>query len=293
MKFFDVKVFVFASELGNLSAVARELSVTPAAASAALKRLELDLDTRLIQRSTRSLTLTQTGHNFLPHARKALESLTQGKQSVQLNSLQGSMTLSVPSDFGRNILMEHLCEFQIQYPDIKLKVRLSDKYANFYSQTVDAALRYGEPNDSSLISLPLIRNNTRILCASPEYLALHGTPLKPEDLRQHNCLHFTGDDNLTDIWRFYQNKQVFSVKVTGKHLSDDGDYLRRLALKGAGIVYKTGFDVIQDIEAGRLIPLLPKFEKENSPLNMILPHRKSYDTNLNTLREYLLKALEQ
>ncbi len=292
MKFFDVKVFVLASELENLSAVARELSVTPAAASAALKRLELDLDTRLIQRSTRSLTLTQTGHNFLPHAVKAIESLNQGKQSVQLNNLQGTLTLSVPSDFGRNILIDHLNTFQAQYPDINLKIRLSDKFADFYSQTIDAAIRYGEPTDLSLISLPLVRNNQRVLCASPDYLERHGTPQTPEDLKQHNCLHFTGDDHLSDHWRFFHNKQELSVKVSGNHLSDDGDYLHLLALKGVGVVYKTGFDVVDDIKSGRLVSLLPEYEKVNSPLNMILPHRKSYDANLNALREFLLTVLE-
>ncbi len=291
MKFFDVRVFVLASELKNLSAVARELGVTPAAASAALKRLELDLDTRLIQRSTRSLTLTQTGQNFLPHAQRSLNCLIEGKQSIKVDSLRGNITLSVPTDLGRNTLLNHLCQFQIQYPNIKLELRLSDKFADFYSQMVDVAIRYGEPEDSSLISLPLLRNDSRVLCASPEYLAQHGTPLLPEDLTGHNCLHFSGDDSLSGHWRFFQKGRMISVRVNGNHVADNGDYLRLLALKGIGVVYKTGFDVQEDIKAGRLVILLPDFEKEQAPLNMIVGHRKSYDANLKALREYLFAAL--
>lgn len=291
MKLFDIKVFVLASELRNLSAVARELTVTPAAASAALKRLETELDTRLIQRSTRSLTLTQTGHNFLPHALKAINSLNEGKQSVRQDTLRGKVTLSVPSDLGRNILIDHLCAFQVANPNIKLELRLSDKYADFYSQTVDVAIRYGEPEDSSLICLPLLRNDTRILCASPDYLAKHGTPSHPEELRGHNCLHFSGDDSLGSQWRFFQHGRLVTVRVTGKHVADDGDYLRLLAIKGMGIVYKTGFDVKEDIKAGRLVTLLPDYDKDKAPLNMIIGHRQSYDANLTALRNFLIAVL--
>ncbi|MEZ9200459.1 LysR family transcriptional regulator [Shewanella sp. 10N.286.54.B9] len=291
MKFFDVKVFVLACELKNLSAVARELSITPAATSAALKRLESELNSRLLQRSTRSLTLTQSGADFLPYARTALESLDVGRQAISGEELKGNIILSVPSDLGRNTLLSHFIEFQNQYPGIKLTVKVSDKYADFYSQNLDASIRYGEPEDSALVCLPIIRNATRELCASPEYLQQFGTPTKPEELVNHNCLHFSGDDTLSSHWRFYKDLSTVSVKVSGSHVSDNGDYLRLLALKGVGNTYKTGLDVQQDIAEGRLISLLPKYKKENSPLNMVVAHRKSYDSNLVALREFLVKAL--
>ncbi|MEZ9819856.1 LysR family transcriptional regulator [Shewanella sp. 10N.286.45.A1] len=291
MKFFDVKVFVLACELKNLSAVARELSITPAATSAALKRLESELNTRLLQRSTRSLTLTQSGADFLPYARKSLENLDVGRQAISGEELRGNITLSVPSDLGRNTLLTHLIAFQEKFPGIKLTVKVSDKYADFYSQNLDASIRYGEPEDSALVCLPIIRNAKRELCASPEYLQQFGTPTKPEELINHNCLHFSGDDTLSSHWRFYKDLSTISVKVSGSHVSDNGDYLRLLALKGVGITYKTGLDVQQDIAEGRLISLLPKYKKENSPLNMVVAHRKSYDSNLVALREFLVKAL--
>ncbi len=291
MKFFDVKVFVLACELKNLSAVARELSITPAATSAALKRLESELNSRLLQRSTRSLTLTQSGADFLPYARTALESLDVGRQAISGEELKGNIILSVPSDLGRNTLLTHFIEFQNQYPGIKLTVKVSDKYADFYSQNLDASIRYGEPEDSALVCLPIIRNATRELCASPEYLQQFGTPTKPEELVNHNCLHFSGDDTLSSHWRFYKDLSTISVKVSGSHVSDNGDYLRLLALKGVGITYKTGLDVQQDIAEGRLISLLPRYKKENAPLNMVVAHRKSYDSNLVALREFLVEAL--
>lgn len=292
MKFFDVKIFVLACELKNLSAVARELSITPAATSAALKRLEAELNTRLLQRSTRSLTLTKSGSDFLPYALKSLENLDIGKQAILGDKLKGSITLSVPSDLGRNTLLGCLMDFQQHHPDINLKVKLSDKYADFYSQTVDVALRYGEPEDSALVCLPILRNAVRELCASPDYLARCGTPKTPEDLVKHNCLHFTSDDMLSSHWRFFKDTSTISVKVSGDHLSDDGDYLRLLAVKGAGIVYKTCLDVREDITAGRLVSLLPDYRKEKSPLNMVVAHRKSYDGNLAVLKEFLVETLK-
>jgi len=291
MKFFDVKVFVLACELKNLSAVARELYITPAATSAALKRLESELNTRLLQRSTRSLTLTQSGADFLPHARKSLEMLEVGRQAISGDKLRGNITLSVPSDLGRNTLLTHFIAFQERYPGIKLTIKVSDKYADFYSQNLDASIRYGEPEDSALICLPIIRSAQRELCASPEYLRRFGTPITPEELVEHHCLHFSGGDSLTSHWRFYKDLSTISVKVSGDHLSDNGDYLRLLALKGVGIAYKTGLDVQQDIAAGRLISLLPDYGKEKSPLNMVVAHRKSYDSNLVALRTFLVERL--
>ncbi|GLP95494.1 LysR family transcriptional regulator [Paraferrimonas sedimenticola] len=292
LKFFDVKVFVLACELKNLSAVARELGITPAAASAALKRLELALDTRLLQRSTRSLTLTQQGQSYLPHALKALESLEVGRQAVSGEQLKGNITLSVPSDFGRNSLLPILLEFQKAHPDIALKVRLSDKYVDFYSQAVDVALRYGEPEDSSLVSLPLVRDGERVLCASPDYLERWGTPQHPQDLIKHNCLHYSGDDTLDFHWRFYKDGQRLSVKVQGDHLSDDGDYIRQLAIAGAGIAYKTGYDVKSELADGRLVALLPDYQKEKAPLHMVVAHRLNFDASLMALRQHLLTALK-
>jgi DNA-binding transcriptional LysR family regulator len=291
MKLFDVKVFVLACELKNLSAVARELSITPAATSAALKRLESELKNRLLQRSTRSLTLTQSGIDFLPYAHKALESLDMGRQAISCEQLRGNITLSVPSDLGRNTLITHLIEFKNQFPEISLTVKVSDKYADFYSQNLDVSIRYGEPEDSALICLPIKRNVKRELCASPEYLQQFGTPTKPDELAEHNCLHFSGDDILSSHWRFYKDLSNISVKVSGSHVSDNGDYLRLLALKGVGIIYKTGLDVQQDIATGKLITLLPKYKKESSPLNMVIAHRKSYNNNLVALREFLVEAL--
>jgi DNA-binding transcriptional LysR family regulator len=187
----DLLLFVRAAESGGLSSAARELDMAPAAASAALKRLENCLAARLFVRSTRSLRLTVEGERYLVHARSVLQAIDEGAASVARDAqvIGGDLNLSMPSDLGRNVLLGWLDEFQQQYPAIRFRIRVSDRLADLYRQPVDIAIRYGAPEDSSMVALPLAASE-RVLCASPDYVKQHGMPKKTADLQQHNCLRF-------------------------------------------------------------------------------------------------------
>ena len=190
LRFEDLRIFVAAADHGSFSAAARELDLTPAVASAALKRLELTLETRLFVRSTRSLRLTSDGERYLEYARAALSTLQAGQNALARDktAISGTLSVSIPSDLGRNVLLPWLDEFQLRHPRVSFHVRISDRLADLYRQPVDIALRYGTPNDSSLVALPLGEHNRRVVCASPAYFARHGMPQAPADLRRHNCL---------------------------------------------------------------------------------------------------------
>ena len=198
----DLLVFLRTAECGSLSAAARELNLTPAVASAALKRLEAELGTLLLVRSTRSLRMTVNGERYLEHARAALATLAAGSEALAADkeSVTGTLTLSAPSDLGRNVLLPWLNEFQSLHPALRLQLRISDRLTDMYRQSVDLALRYGVPSASSLVALPLSPDNRRVLCASPEYFARHGVPETPVDLRRHNCLRLVLGDAVHSRW---------------------------------------------------------------------------------------------
>ncbi|WP_313464068.1 LysR family transcriptional regulator, partial [Achromobacter sp.] len=217
VRFEDLRIFVAAADHGSFSAAARELDLSPAVASAALKRLELTLETRLFVRSTRSLRLTADGERYLEYARAAISTLEAGKNAMARDktAISGTLSVSIPSDLGRHVLLPWLDDFQHQHPRVSFQVRISDRLADLYRQPVDIAIRYGTPNDSALVALPLSEHNRRVVCASPAYLARHGVPQAPADLRRHNCLSFVLGETLHDRWSFERDGTRTTVPVKG------------------------------------------------------------------------------
>ncbi|CAB3647950.1 MAG: LysR family transcriptional regulator [Achromobacter pulmonis] len=293
VRFEDLRIFVAAADHGSFSAAARELDLTPAVASAALKRLELSLETRLFVRSTRSLRLTGDGERYLEYARAALASLQAGQSALARDktAISGTLSVSIPSDLGRHVLLPWLDEFQQRHPRVNFQVRISDRLADLYRQPVDIALRYGTPGDSGLVALPLGEHNRRVVCAAPAYFARHGMPRTPADLRRHNCLCFVLGESLHDRWAFEHEEGAVTVPVKGDRVGDDGDLVRRWALAGHGVAYKSRYDVLADLRAGRLVQALADCRGEPSPLYLLCVHRMLLSPAVKRLREFLQARL--
>jgi len=286
----DLDIFVRTADNGSLSATARALDMTPAATSAALKRLEAELGTTLFWRSTRSLRLTPDGEQFLEQCRPALVALQQASENIAAggNALRGVLKLSAPSDLGRNVLLPWLDEFQAMHPQVDIWLQLSDRVANVYSDPVDAAFRYGKPPDSSLVALPVAMANNRVLCASPSYIARRGAPATPHALTEHDCLCFMFGEDIHDRWRFSrQGETEIMVRVKSVNVSNDGDAVRRWALLGKGIAYKAAFDVSADLAAGRLQALCTDWHTEHVPLYLIVPGRRQLTGLVRGLRDFI------
>lgn len=293
----DLHIFVRTADCGSLSAAARELDISPALASAGLKRLEGELGLRLFARTTRSLRLTEHGEHYLIHARTALRALKEGHDSLQQGQqhIAGTLKIAMPSDVGRNVLLDWLDRFQAQYPNIAYHLSLSDRVTDMYRQPIDLAIRYGRQDDSSLIALPIAPDNTRVLVASPDYLRHHGGLEAPQDLLLHNCLLFALEEGINDRWTFYApgTGQAFTVAVGGNRSADDADVVRRWAVAGHGIAYKSRLDVGADIHAGRLRVLLPDFGGEAVPLHLVCTHRSQVTPAVLLLRDFLRGEVDQ
>ncbi|MFT0545581.1 LysR substrate-binding domain-containing protein [Allopusillimonas ginsengisoli] len=285
----DIHIFVQAVDAGSFSEAARQLNIAPGLASAAVQRLEKALSTRLFVRSTRSMQLSTEGERYLPFARTMLEARSQGQRAVasDQSTLSGSLRLSVPSDFGRNLLLGWLDEFQHQHPALSLHVRMSDRAAALTRDPLDAAVRYGALSDSSLVAMPLIENNRRALCAAPSYLERAGTPSGVDDLRHHNCLRFVWSEQLHERWCFTLPKGNQTVAVSGDRISDDAEVVRRWAVAGEGLVYKSRLDLIPDLRAGRLVEIFPPMHCEPSPLNLICADRSRLTPTITQLKFFL------
>lgn len=287
----DLNVFVYAAEHGSLSAAARELAITPAVASVAIKRLEDALGTRLLVRSTRSLRLTPPGAHYLVHAKTALGALAEGEKELhrERQEIAGELSLSMPSDLGRNVLLGWLDRFVALHPQLRLRLRVSDRVSDLFRQPVEIALRYGVPEDSSLVALPLKDDNQRVVCAAPRYIAHHGEPATPDELRQHNCLCFNLGERVHNQWQFGSER----ISVQGNRVSDDAECVRRWALAGEGIAYKSRLDIQADLEAGRLVALLAAFPTEPAPLYLVCPHRLSLTPAVVALKDFLIERLQE
>lgn len=289
----DLQVFVQTVDAGSFSAAARLLDCTPAVASSAVMRLEKELGTRLFVRSTRSMRLSEDGQRYLPHARAMLDALADGGRSLAeaRGEIAGPLRLSVPSDLGRSVLLGWLDTFQHTHPGITLQLHVSDRAADLLRHPIDAAVRYGPQEDSRLVAQPLAPLNRRVACASPDYLSRHPRPMHPDDLRQHNCLCFVWSDLVLDRWAFDLPKGPHTVKVKGNRISDDGDVVRRWAVAGNGIAFKSALDIAADLKAGRLVDLFPG-QGELAPVHLVSAHRSQLTPALQRLRDFLRERMD-
>jgi len=285
LRFTDLELFVRSSALGSFTAAAHEADLLPGQVAAAIKRLERDLDVRLFARTTRSLRLTAEGELYLPTAQRVLDTLRQGHEQLHghHSTLRGVLQVSAPSDIGRNLLLPWLSAFRREHPALSLRFFLSDQIADFSRDPVDIAIRYGLDQDANYIALPLAPWNRRVVVASPGYLARHGRPRTPEELQQHDCLLYLQHNRVYDKWQLGNR----TVQVRGPLVSDDADVVRRWALEGEGIVYKSWLDVSANIAAGELEILLPDHPGEATPVTLVCPHRKQLSPAVTQLHLWL------
>lgn len=285
----QLQLFVRLADAGSLSAAARQLQLTPAAASASLKRLEATLAVRLVERSTRSMRLTPEGELLREHAQRALGVLDDARAllGAQREELAGEVHLAAPLDLGRSVLSPMLIPFLARHPQLRLVMHLSDAMHDLTRERVDLAVRYGVLPDSSLVGRPLAVTR-RTLVASPAYLARHAAPEHPRDLDHHNCLALHLNERPELRWTFHQGHDTVAVKVRGNRVADDGGLVREWAVAGLGLAFKAGLDVQDDLAAGRLVEVMPAWRGAEFPVQAIVPTQRHLPLRVRRLLDELV-----
>jgi DNA-binding transcriptional LysR family regulator len=289
IRFDDLALFVRTAALGSFSSAAREAALLPGQVSAAIQRLERELDIRLFARSTRSLRLTAQGEEYLPYAKQVLATLQEGQECLRsgANALQGLLQIAAPSDLGRNVLLPWITQFREKHPKLSVRLFLSDQLTDMFRDPIEIAIRYGRADSASFVALPLASDNRRVLVASPAYLQRYGRPRTLDELALHECLLYVLGGRVYDKWIFPVAGGHRQIAVAGSLFCDDADVARRWAIEGHGIAYKSWLDVCADVQAGRLEVLMPEQPGEAAPLNFICAHRKQFIPAIRQLHEVL------
>ena len=261
-KFSDMAMFVSIVKHQGLAAAGRDLGLSPATMTARLQALEERYGVKLLNRSTRHVSLTDSGELYYKACIDILDNVDEVENLIQngVKEVKGSLKIVAPKDIGKQYILPILNEFSELYPDVVPYLYLNDHISNIAESGMDIVIRYGELADSSLI-LRRLSPSRRVLCASPEYLAKHGTPLKPQDLVNHDCLVMLRSNEELKTWHFQEQDKKRSITVVPKRFSDDGEVIRRWALEGAGIALKSILDVQADINNLRLVTVLNGYMK--------------------------------
>ncbi|TYT24929.1 LysR family transcriptional regulator [Luteimonas viscosa] len=254
MDFNDLTLFVRVARLGSISAAARDLDITPAAASARLASFEKGLGARLVHRTTRRATLTEDGSALLPHAEHLLEAAATARAVLGREQLspRGVLRVAAPSSFARLHIVPALPAFMARYPDLRLDLRISDSVVDLVEGAFDVAVRYADLADSSFVARRLAPDR-RVLVASPGYLARHGEPASPDDLDRHACLVV----GTLDVWTFRDPYgEVVARRVTPVLRINDGTAVRDAAAAGLGIALMATWAAADALRGGTLVPVL-------------------------------------
>jgi DNA-binding transcriptional LysR family regulator len=264
-----MQTFVRAVDCGSLSAAARALGKSLAAVSRTVTQLEERLGVRLLHRSTRKLTLTEAGASFYDSAKRILAEIEEAELSVggRTAAPHGTLTVTAPLLFGRLHVAPVVVEMLEEHRDVTAELMLVDRNVSLVEEGIDVAVRIGKLDDSALVAR-LLGEVPRVVCASPAYLCRHGTPKAPDELREHECLRFSG---LTPgrEWTFIRDGKEVRIAVGGRFNCNVGEPVIDAARAGVGMLMALGYQVAEDLAAGRLVRVLEAFQTPPLPVNAV------------------------
>ena len=282
-----MEMFVRIVETGNFSAVARQLGTTQPTISKQLTALEKQLRTRLLNRSTRSLSLTEAGATYYERCRRIIDEVRDAEGALgQLQSaLTGTLHVNGSIALGQIFLAPLLLRFQAQYPELGVELSLSDRYIDLVEEGVDVAVRIGRLADSNLVARRL-GSTRRVLVATPAYLAAHGTPQRPEDLAHHSCLLYAYLSSGNE-WTFKGPEGEIRVRVRGNFKANNGEAIRQALLANVGVAMSPDWLIHDKLESGEVVALLPEYAPPPLDINAVYPSGRHVSTKVRTFIEFL------
>jgi DNA-binding transcriptional LysR family regulator len=284
----DIAVFVKVVELSSFTAAAEALQSSQPVVSKAVTRLEEKLGARLLNRTTRRLSLTEAGAELYRRSLRALEEIENAELEVARFQTEprGALRISAPMSFSILHLGPVIHGFLERYPGVSVALELSDAQVDLVKDGVDVAIRIGRLQDSSLIARK-IAPCRQVVCASPAYLEKRGVPERPEDLLEHNCIVYTLLSTPRE-WRFTApDGEPLVVPVNGSMHSNNGLVNRGAAIAGAGIVLLPTFYIGEELRAGLLKPLLCKFKPQEIAMHAVYPERRNLLPKVRAFVDYL------
>ena len=291
MSYFDnIRTFVRVYELGSMSAAGRDLRVSPAVTSSRISQLEDHLGVRLFQRTTRNLTPTEQGKAFYGGACAILEAVEAAEAEVVdiTENPKGALFVAAPLGMGRRLIAPEVPAFIDRYPEVSLRLRLTDRKVDLTTEGLDLAFFLGQPEDSTL-RIRKIADVPRVLVAAPAYVAARGMPADGEALVRdgHECLNLRFPGATEFQWRLVTPEGPRKFRVAGRYECDDGAVLTDWALAGRGIALKPRFEVADHLKSGRLIPVAEDTPPEPVQMACLYTHRRKQDPKTRLFMEFM------
>lgn len=290
----DLELFVLAVGAGSLSAAGRTLKISPAVASKRLARLERSLGVRLVQRSSRRLSLTEEGGAYYERVAPLLTQLEEAGSVAAGESaqVQGTLRITATHAFGRRWLGPMVADFCRAHPQLGVHLHLSDEVEDLLGGGYDLAVRIGQPRDSACVARR-IAGNRLLLVASPAYLKKHGTPRTPADLAGHRCIALLRAGRASATWHFRTPQGPLLHTVSGALASDSGELVYDWARRGEGITRKAIWDVADDLIAGRLLPVLDDCIDHPADIHAVYPSKRFVPLRVRRFIEHAEARLAQ
>ncbi|MBO6521208.1 MAG: LysR family transcriptional regulator [Rhodospirillales bacterium] len=281
-------LFAKVVETGGFSAAARDLGLTPSAVSRQIGNLEDRLGARLLNRSTRRVSLTEVGREFHGRCVEIARNVEDAELLVasRLDHPQGTLRISATSAFAKAQLLPILPLFLADNPDLKLSLELTDREIDLIGEQIDVAIRFTEQiSDTSMVARKLATNQ-RIFVAAPDYIRRYGMPNAPEDLVNHNCLRLSTVEKFNN-WQFSDGHSKVARRISGNFETNSSDALLHAAIDGLGVAKMSTYLAHDALEEGRLIRVLPDFADEASDILAIYPNRRNLSPNVRAFVDFL------
>ncbi|KGF69331.1 LysR family transcriptional regulator [Hoeflea sp. BAL378] len=289
-----LRTFVRVYELGSMSAAARDLRVSAAVSSSRISDLEKSLGVRLFNRTTRSLRATAHGELFYKGAIKILDTIREVEGGIAEITAQpkGTLFISAPLALGKRLVAPLIPAFKLEYPDINVRLRLSDRKVDIAQEGLDAAFVLGPLPDSDM-RVRAIHEFERVLAASPGYIKSHGMPASGDDIvsRAHKCLLLRYPGATEFYWNLIVDGEIRGFHPDGSLESDDGDVLTAWALAGCGIVNKTRYDIAAHLDAGTLVEVASATPPTPQPFSCLYPHKRLQDPKVKLFVDHVIKGV--
>ncbi len=283
----DLEIFARVARTGNMSAAGREMSLSPAVVSKRISLLEERLNVRLFQRTTRQLTLTETGEGYFKRVLDILNLIEEAENFVNRRNTtpRGLLKVTAPTSFSRLHIAPFLPAFLKKFPDIELEFHLTDNFVDIIRDGFDLAIRIGELQDSSLVQRKLAADS-RVICAAPKYLEGHelGAPRALADLDFHNCL----SAGAQDLWRLEGADGQHQLRVRGNIRSNSFEFMRETLLSGLGLGLRSTWEIGPELRSGALTMVMPEYRgSSNVAIYAVYPCRDFMPEKVNVFIEYL------